>query len=224
MSYVKSTLQAGEGVTVRPLRAMKPIGGYVKKLLLSTACVLALVPGLSYAAGLSEALAPAEQLCKDEPVSETLVCVNKYTSTHWLQISKTDKLDDSQMIGIAASANELISNSIGMDKQVLLFIRCNKNETDFAIQTPRVIGGGYGDGAQVKWKIDQGKISTEQWAVASNATAVFARQPVPMLKSMIGKTQLIVSVPSYDKAPETVTFNLAGLEDALKPIREQCKW
>ena len=41
---------------------------------------------------------------------------------------------------------------------------------------------------------------------------------------MLTSTKLVAQVTPYNESPVTAIFNTAGLENAIKPLREICSW
>ena len=202
----------------------------MKNCLFATVCAFAVAaPGIAQAVSTDEAQTATLKLCENVGRSligmstEQLACANGYLSTHWVSDTSADELDNSKLTQIWTTSPKMIDNSINRPAQVVLFVRCNKDTTELVVRWPKVIGSSM-EKAEIKWRIDDSKISTEHWPVATNMQAVFANKPVDLLKAMIGKKEFVVNVPTFQAGPQTVTFNLDGLEDALKPVREQCKW
>lgn len=66
----------------------------------------------------------------------------------------------------------------------------------------------------LKWKVDDSEKMTVSPSAADTATLIAALQ---------GGDSLLVDVTPYSEAPVTVTFELAGLGEALGELREQCR-
>lgn len=45
-----------------------------------------------------------------------------------------------------------------------------------------------------------------------------------MIKDMMGKTEMVVRMTPYSESPFTATFQIAGLEKAIEPLRKECGW
>jgi type VI secretion system protein VasI len=41
---------------------------------------------------------------------------------------------------------------------------------------------------------------------------------------MFGKSTMIVRITPFGENPFTATFNISGLEEAIVPLRQACKW
>jgi type VI secretion system protein VasI len=47
---------------------------------------------------------------------------------------------------------------------------------------------------------------------------------IPVIKQMFGKKQMIARMRPFNENAFTVTFNISGLEEASKPLRNACGW
>ena len=77
---------------------------------------------------------------------------------------------------------------------------------------------------EIKWRADNQPIVTEWWNPSSDGKAAFAANPIVLLKKLFGRNELIMSLKPYDQVASTLTFPIKGLEEAVKPLREVCKW
>lgn len=103
----------------------------------------------------------------------------------------------------------------------LLSVRCAGGETMAAIHWPQDLGTG--STLAVKWRTNDSPVKTEDWVLRSTTSSVSHPTPVPFLTSLFGKTELIVSVTSYNGAEATATIPIAGVEAAVTPVIDACK-
>ncbi len=50
------------------------------------------------------------------------------------------------------------------------------------------------------------------------------RKSIPIIKTMFGKSQLIIRMTPHSQSPVTATFDISGLDEAIKPLRKACGW
>jgi hypothetical protein len=73
------------------------------------------------------------------------------------------------------------------------------------------------EGSNVRLRFDDGKISEGQWAGTDSHESLFpSGYQVAFLKNLMSHTKLAFEFSLYEGAPQTVTFNIAGLSDVMK--------
>jgi type VI secretion system protein VasI len=76
-------------------------------------------------------------------------------------------------------------------------------------------------------RIDDEPAETSQWDISTNYEAVGrwrGASAIPLIKRMLRKGRLIARITPYGENPETVVFDIRGLEEAVKPLRDACSW
>ncbi|HZP98616.1 MAG TPA: type VI secretion system-associated protein TagO [Reyranella sp.] len=144
------------------------------------------------------------------------------TDSLWVQSESVDKLDGSKSIVLSLISSDAVLTDFGQQKHGGLFVRCRKNTTEVLIAWPSYLGST--EGHQVKWRTDKDPIVTEWWQPSTDGAAVFSSSAIPFAKKLLGRTELVVSLAPYSKGPQTLSFPISGLEAAIKPLREACKW
>jgi hypothetical protein len=73
------------------------------------------------------------------------------------------------------------------------------------------------DGSSVRLKYDDGKPSREHWAGSDNHNAIFPYgRDKQLLFNLLKHHTLYFEFSNYEEAPKVVTFEVAGLADAMK--------
>ena len=83
------------------------------------------------------------------------------------------------------------------------------------------------DYGEVDWRIDKQPMRVLHMDESTDHKALglwVGSQSIPQIKKMFGAEKLTVRFTPYSGSPETVTFPIAGLEEAIKPLRETCHW
>ena len=79
------------------------------------------------------------------------------------------------------------------------------------------VAGSDGDGGSVRLKFDDEKPTRESWGVADSHDALFPfRNESYFLARLLKHKTLAFEFSYYEKAAQTVTFNIAGLADAMR--------
>lgn len=47
---------------------------------------------------------------------------------------------------------------------------------------------------------------------------------IPLIKRMLGKEQMLTRFTPFGESAVTANFPIKGVEEAIKPLREACKW
>lgn len=189
--------------------------------LLTSGAVLPLLSAISHARERDNLDERSEQ-CKAMPdKTERDACIMEILTRSWNTSTATDKLDGSKTITIAIMTPDKITTFMNNQAQPVMAIACQKNRTKLMINWLDFLGL---QSMPVKYRIDEQPIVTEHWEASADGTAVFANNPVALTKKLLGKSEFVVNISSYRGKASTVTFHLAGLENVIKPIRENCKW
>ena len=150
--------------------------------------------------------------------------------TRWTLHHEVDKLDGTKTVGILARAfdtaldkprRETIINKTGY-----LSISCTKGVTNFIFRVPGELVASHLP--IVSYRIDKGAaVKNQRWSAANDDTGVGlwkSAQSVPFLKKLAEGSDFFIRVEQSVFGTTEASFNLAEIKDALKPIREACKW
>lgn len=140
----------------------------------------------------------------------------------WKVHSKVEKLDGTTTVTLVLDSSDTVSPQYGRPEAATIFVRCLNNKTEFFIAWPEFLG--IGRGIEVRWRADNMPITTEAWSPSTDGKAAFSPNPVAFLKKLADRSELLLSVSPFGKVATTLTFPVAGLEEALKPLRAACKW
>lgn len=149
------------------------------------------------------------------------------TSNHgaWKVSTETSKIDDSKNVYLGLDSNEPIVDRFGRaDHRATIIIRCKEGTTAFYVVWGRTFIGS--DKTRVTYRLDRDKAEILGVDISSDhyATGLFNSASIPFIRRMFGREQLLMQVQPYSESPITVTFNIGGLQDAIKPLVQACKW
>ncbi len=140
----------------------------------------------------------------------------------WKVHSKVEKLDGTTTVTLALDSSDTVKPQYGRAEAATIIVRCLNNKTELYIDWPEFLG--VSRGIEVRWRADNMPITTEAWSPSTDGKAAFAPNPVAFLKKLADRSELLLSVTPFGKVATTLTFPVAGLEEALKPLRAACKW
>jgi type VI secretion system protein VasI len=145
----------------------------------------------------------------------------------WRVASQKSKVDDSTNVFLSIDSNQPIRGRFGDVGPAELTIRCMENTT---AATFRFAGHfmadiqGYGD---ITYRIDDRKAKTKGFVESTSNEALglwSGGSAIPFAKELFGGTSLYVRATPYNENPVEAEFNIAGLDEAIKPLREACRW
>lgn len=126
---------------------------------------------------------------------------------NWVVLQGTNRMDGvkfAQIISVPADKPELI-------------IRCKGRKRELLLATHGVVGDG-----TVRLKFDDGKPVTQQWDESDSYEALFSRQPVALVKQLVGAKILMLEYRPFHKGPELSLFQTDGLKDAISEASSVC--
>jgi type VI secretion system protein VasI len=147
----------------------------------------------------------------------------------WTVSFDKSKIDDSKAVYLAVFSAEPVPQRFGNGQNAQLTIRCLENTTALYI----IFGGAfmasseYDNYGDVTYRVDDRPAvkkgfnnSTDNQALGLWSGGV----AIPMIKQLFGGTKLVVRAVPYNESQVELEFPISGLEDAVKPLRETCKW
>jgi type VI secretion system protein VasI len=129
--------------------------------------------------------------------------------------------DDSDTVLLTLSADEGASPD---GKPVVLVLRCESEDTDAYINWHTPLRKARED-VEVLYRIGSDDAVSEEWQVSTNNTATFfAGDDERFIESLLRAPQLVAQVVPANATPIRAEFDLAGLGDAVQPLRQTCDW
>lgn len=136
----------------------------------------------------------------------------------WQITEKTNPLDDSKTVILAVASTEG-TNRWG--ETPVLIARCKSDETEVYISWNEYLGS---DSSRVTLRVGDEPARVELWQHSTDDQATFAQTDIRLLKQMLKANRLVAQVTPYKESPVTAIFPLAGLSEAIKPLRATCGW
>jgi type VI secretion system protein VasI len=136
----------------------------------------------------------------------------------------TDKspIDDSKNVFVYLSAEDQIRGQFHQAITPSLAIVCREKKTDLYIDWSTFLGI---ESTRVLTRLDTKKATTRSWLLSTNNKATFySGQTIAFIKELMKSEKIFVQVTPYGDNAAQTTFDLTGLSNAIKPLREACKW
>lgn len=130
----------------------------------------------------------------------------------------TSPIDDSKNVYLTLEANEPISAMTGSVQPALL-LRCKERQFDAFINWSVYLGL---DTTTVLIRVDDAPATSALWDLSTDNESTFHRHPDRFLRALLGHQKLLARVTPYGANPALVSFAIAGLDQAVKPLQEAC--
>jgi type VI secretion system protein VasI len=152
--------------------------------------------------------------------------VEATTAGSWNVRTERSKIDDSANVFVSTESNEEVLSRFGTNQgKAQLMIRCAENKTSLYIVWAGAFIGS--DTAQVTYRIDREPAKTARMYISTDhrATGLWTgSDSVPFIRALFDKKQLLTRVTPFSESPVTVTFDISGIAEAVKPLAKACKW
>jgi type VI secretion system protein VasI len=145
----------------------------------------------------------------------------------WVVEKSTSKLTDQPTVVMTTRSVETID--CGWSRgQISLTIRCHENTTSMLFVTGcHMTSSEYNNYGDVTYRLDEEKARTVGMHESTNNRTLGlwrGGQSIPVIKSMFGKSQMVVRMTPFGESPFTANFDINGLETAITPLRQACHW
>ena len=143
----------------------------------------------------------------------------------WHVESETSPIDDSKNVVASIQANSPIIGWPGKRFTPALVIRCKERKTEAYLVTGMSPTVEYGtDTATVTFRLDKQPAFKVHANKSTDGEALFLPQPVALVKRLLeGHTLLFEFVP-FNSSGQMTAFDLTGLTEAVKAVRDACRW
>jgi type VI secretion system protein VasI len=146
-------------------------------------------------------------------------------SSKWMVRTETSRIDDSRNVFLMLEAEEPIHGWPSKTFTPQLQIRCKERKTEayFVTGMPPTVEYGI-DSATITLRIDKQPAFKLAAGKSTDGEALFLPQATTQIKRfMSGQTLLFQFIP-FNSSSQMATFDVRGLAEALKPLRDACKW
>lgn len=195
---------------------------------------------LSATNGLTQDLLPEIAACSKEKSSVSrLTCFDAIAAKHttstktdiallnskWRLSTESSKIDDSKTATLSLNAESPIRGWPNKNETPTLIIRCKERKTEAYIVTGMSPMVEYGsDGSTIRLRIDKKPAFKIHAGKSTDGEALFIPSAIVQLKKLLGSSTLLFEFTPFNSPPQMTTFNISGIDEAIKPIREVCKW
>lgn len=146
---------------------------------------------------------------------------------NWKVVERHSKLDDSVSYILIAISDEKVDETEGLGGYGSIGIACSKNTTRILFQAGSQYLSDTGNYNRVAYRLDKEKSDTISMDVSEDGDALglwSGDVSIPLIKKMFGHEKIVVEITPYRETAVTMEFNIAGLEEEIKPLRQACNW
>lgn len=167
----------------------------------------------------------ARLVCYDALARSLGVDKPKTTTTkgkgEWSIRVEKSPIDDSKNVYLYVNSQETVRSGYKVVRPSL-FIRCAENTTNVFLNWELYLGL---DSTQMLTRFDDAKATTDTWSISTDNKSVFVRgSDISFAKKMMKYNKMLVQITPYGENSVMTTFNIRGLSEAIKPLREACNW
>lgn len=143
----------------------------------------------------------------------------------WQVQTETSKIDDSKNVFITLDAETPIQGWPSKRFLPELHIRCKERRTEVYIITGMSPTVEYGvDSATVTLRLDKQPAFKIAASKSTDREALFLPNAAALAKRIAGAETMLFQFIPFNSSGQMTTFDVRGLTEALKPVREACKW
>ena len=160
-----------------------------------------------------------------EDETKRVFCYNRFGD--WGVVARTSNFDDSVSISMSVRSNETAVLRSGQQRSVTISAGCVGSISALSLfGADMYFASGYDGYGVVDYRVDSRAAGV--WSMAHNrdnsGLQLWDAQAVTAIKELFGGDVLRVRFTPFNEAPVEVTFNIAGLEEQIVPLREACNW
>lgn len=151
----------------------------------------------------------------------------------WSLFTVPSKWDDSVHYGVNLLSDNQIDEGVNDNKYGKILIFCVAQNTglfftiaDLSTNTNDLLAS-HGDVGFVRYRLDKEQVKTIEMDLGETERVIgfwSKEQSIPFIKEMFGHDKMLVELKRYNGTKETLEFSINGLQEAIKPVRQECKW
>jgi len=144
----------------------------------------------------------------------------------WTVTTEASKIDDSENVLASIAADYPAYDRFGRPKHFSFHVTCREGRTDVFIVFDDLFMSSHQSYGDVTLRIDKEKARVVQMFESTDhkALGLWRGNGIRLLKSMVGKSKLLVVATPYSESSVDTTFSLQGFDKAIAEVRRACRW
>lgn len=144
----------------------------------------------------------------------------------WIVDVEKSVMDDSTNVFLYLRSHEQ-TNCPYKDESHTVAIACRENETNLWFRFGGCFMSDIQGKGRITYRLDSDQARKKSFRESNNNMALGlwnGGQAIPFIKGMFGHERMIVRAQPFSDSQVTGHYNIAGIEEAIKPLREACNW
>lgn len=171
---------------------------------------------------------PQERLaCFDKAYASAISRDEVNALANWKISIETSQLDDSSTVVLSTASLNTIPDRLGYAKHAKLYIRCKEGTTSLFIHFAGLYMADIHKLGRIHYRVDDNPPQRVTMKESNNNEALglwYGGVAKPFISNIISGKSLFIRATPYNKSPVEMTFNIEGLDKALRPLSEACDW
>ncbi len=146
----------------------------------------------------------------------------------WLVRQEPSEFTDDTNVYLSLESHDASVCGRNRDDKVVLWIRCRENTTSLLFQTGcHMTSSSLHDYGDVAYSLDGGPertVSMTKWRDNYSLGLWYGADAIPLIRELLDVGTMRVRMKPFDEDIFTVAFDIAGLDEAIAPLREACRW
>lgn len=163
--------------------------------------------------------------CYDAAFEVNTSVVETNSESKWVITDEVSPIDDSKTVILSLKSDSPIKSDFSKVTPKL-YIICKERKTNFIIDFDMFLST---DDIKPITRIDSDKaVNGVEWYISTDYKALFypgsQKKINEFIKTLKDKKKFFIQVTPFSKGSVNTTFDLTGLDEAIKPVREACNW
>ncbi|MBL3562230.1 type VI secretion system-associated protein TagO [Rhodovulum sulfidophilum] len=145
---------------------------------------------------------------------------------NWRVISETSQIDDSTNVYLSLASDD--NTNCRYDTEVhRLHIACRENTTSLWVTFGGCFMSSIQGKGRITYRLDQEPAAKASFRESNDNMALglwSGGQAIPFVKRMLGHEKLLIRATPFSDSRVTGEYDIRGIEEAIKPLREACNW
>lgn len=144
----------------------------------------------------------------------------------WRVDIRKSPMDDSAMVVSSLTAEASFKAKFS-EHMPILMVRCMENKTSLILDFDGAFMSDIQGFGEVTFRTDKDKAVTRSLEASTDNNALglwSGGAAIPAIKSLFGKTDLLIRFIPHSESPQTVSFKIENSEAATDPVRKACGW
>ena len=181
----------------------------------------------------AERLACFDSISKQNEPSVSADAKGNKQKSKWHFFTSRDEWDDSVWYSNVLVTDEPIDTKESDSRYGQIIITCINSSMEVFLSAKKYSTGtqdllkSHGDYEFVRYRIDKEQAKTIEMKLIDTRRALYigsSEESIPFIKEMFGHDKMLVQIQDYEGKPLTMRFSINGLQEAIKPVRQECKW